>query len=111
MIAPEISGGFGSKSPYPVAHQAARLAGIAVAPVPCCVHAGQGHDVRNHAAPALIRIKSGFTANGRVVAWECHAYHAGDRPFLGRRGSESPYDTLESAAASSSRTRGAPPST
>jgi isoquinoline 1-oxidoreductase len=41
----------------------------------------------------LIRIRSGFTSDGRITAWECHAYHAGDRPFLGRRGSETPYDT------------------
>ncbi len=33
VIAPEIGGGFGSKSPYPVAHEAARLSRIAGRPV------------------------------------------------------------------------------
>jgi isoquinoline 1-oxidoreductase len=41
---------------------------------------------------ALIEIKSGFTPDGKIVAWESKGYHAGDRPFLGRRGSETPYD-------------------
>jgi CO/xanthine dehydrogenase Mo-binding subunit len=41
---------------------------------------------------ALFQVKSGFTSDGKIVAWECKGYHAGDRPFLGRRGSETPYD-------------------
>ena len=40
---------------------------------------------------ALIRVKSGFTSDGHVVAWESDGYHAGALPFLGRRGSETPY--------------------
>src|SRR2546427_12995750 len=42
---------------------------------------------------AVIVIKSAFTSDGKIVAWQCDAYHAGERPFLGRRGSETPYDT------------------
>jgi isoquinoline 1-oxidoreductase len=42
---------------------------------------------------AVIAIKSGFTSDGKIVAWQFDGYHAGDRPFLGRRGSETPYDT------------------
>jgi isoquinoline 1-oxidoreductase len=41
---------------------------------------------------ALITVKSGFTSDGAVVAWETQGYHAGERPFLGRRGSETPYN-------------------
>jgi isoquinoline 1-oxidoreductase len=93
VIAPEIGGGFGSKSPYYVAHEAARLAKIAGRPVRVAYSRADDMVHATVRPAALIRIKSGFTRDGRVVAWECDAYHAGDRPFLGRRGSDSPYDT------------------
>jgi isoquinoline 1-oxidoreductase len=93
VIAPEIGGGFGSKSPYPVAHEAARLARLAGRPVRVAYTRAEDMVLGTVRPAALIRIQSGFTSDGRIVAWECHAYHAGDRPFLGRRGSDSPYDT------------------
>ncbi|HEY8171702.1 MAG TPA: molybdopterin cofactor-binding domain-containing protein [Dehalococcoidia bacterium] len=92
VIAPEIGGGFGSKSPYPVAHEAARLARIAGRPVRVAYTRAEDMVYATMRPAAVIRIKSGFTSDGRLVAWECDAYHAGDRPFLGRRGSDSPYD-------------------
>jgi isoquinoline 1-oxidoreductase len=92
VIAPEIGGGFGSKSPYPAAHEAARLARIAGRPVRVAYSRADDMTYATMRPAALIRIKSGFTSDGKIVAWECHAFHAGDRPFLGRRGSDSPYD-------------------
>lgn len=92
VIAPEIGGGFGSKSPYPVAHEAARLARIAGRPVRVAYTRAEDMTYATMRPAAVIRIKSGFSTDGRIVAWECHAYHAGERPFLGRRGSDSPYD-------------------
>ncbi len=92
VIAPEIGGGFGSKSPYPVAHEAARLARIAGRPVRVAYTRAEDMVYATFRPAALIRIKSGVTADGRIVAWESEGYHAGDRPFLGRRGSDSPYD-------------------
>ncbi len=93
VIAPEIGGGFGSKSPYPVAHEAARLARVAGRPVRVAYTRTDDTTYATVRPAAVIRIKSGFTSDGKIVAWEVHAYHAGDRPFLGRRGSDSPYDT------------------
>jgi isoquinoline 1-oxidoreductase len=93
VIAPEIGGGFGSKSPYPVAHEAARLARIVGRPVRVAYSRADDMTYATMRPAAVIRIKSGFTEDGKIVAWECHGYHAGDRPFLGRRGSDSPYDT------------------
>ena len=93
VIAPEIGGGFGSKSPYNVAHEAARLARLAGRPVRVAYTRAEDMTYATMRPAALIRIRSGFTSDGRITAWECHAYHAGDRPFLGRRGSETPYDT------------------
>jgi nicotinate dehydrogenase subunit B len=93
VIAPEIGGGFGSKSPYPIAIEAARLAKLAGRPVRAAYSRADEMQWATHRPAALIEIKSGFTSDGRIVAWECKGYHAGDRPFLGRRGSETPYDT------------------
>jgi isoquinoline 1-oxidoreductase len=42
---------------------------------------------------ALIEIRSGFQADGRIVAWDCTAYHTGDRPQRGQRGADTPYNT------------------
>ena len=92
VIAPEIGGGFGSKSPYPAAHEAARLARIAGKPVRVAYTRAEEMTYATVRPAAVLRIKSGFTSDGKLTAWECHAYHAGDRPFLGRRGSDSPYD-------------------
>ena len=92
VIAPEIGGGFGSKSPYPVAHEAARLARIAGRPVRVAYTRAEDMTEATVRPAALIQIKSGFRGDGTVVAWESKGYHAGDRPFLGRRGSETPYN-------------------
>jgi isoquinoline 1-oxidoreductase len=92
VIAPEIGGGFGSKSPYPIAHEAARLAKIAGRPVRVAYTRAEDMTQATFRPAALIQIKSGFTSDGKIVAWQFDAYHAGDRPFIGRRGAESPYD-------------------
>ena len=92
VITPEIGGGFGSKSPYPVAHDAARLARIAGRPVRVAFTRADDMTYATVRPAALITIKSGFKSDGTIVAWQCDAYHAGNVPFLGRRGSDSPYD-------------------
>ena len=93
VIAPEIGGGFGSKSPYPSAHEAARLARIAGAPVRVAYTRAEEMMYTSMRPAAVITIKSGFSSDGKITAWQFDAYHAGDRPFLGRRGSDTPYDS------------------
>ncbi len=93
VIAPEIGGGFGSKSLYPVALEAARLAQLAGRPVRVAYTRNEEMVWSTFRPAALIQIKSSFKSDGRIVAWEYRAYHAGERPFIGRRGSETPYDT------------------
>ena len=92
VIAPEIGGGFGGKSVYPVAAEAARLAKIAGRPVRVAYSRIEETTWASFRPAALIEVKSGFRSDGTLVAWQVSAYHAGDRPFLGRRGSETPYD-------------------
>ncbi len=92
VIAPEIGGGFGSKSYYPVALEAARLAKIAGKPVRVAYTRAEEMTWATFRPAAIIEIKSGFKSDGRIVAWQFHAYHAGERAAIGRRGSPSPYD-------------------
>jgi isoquinoline 1-oxidoreductase len=93
VIAPEIGGGFGSKSPYRPALEAARLAKVAGRPVRVAFSRDEEMSYASFRPAALFKVKSGFTNDGKIVAWQFDGYHAGDRPFLGRRGSETPYDT------------------
>lgn len=92
VIAPEIGGGFGAKSPYALAHDAARLARAAGRPVRVAFTRAEEAMWSNFRPSALIQIRSGFTSDGRVVAWQSDAYHTGERVMIGRRGAETPYD-------------------
>jgi isoquinoline 1-oxidoreductase len=92
VITPEIGGGFGAKSPYALAHDAARLAKIAGRPVRIAFSRQEEAMWSNFRPAAIVQIKSGSTSDGRLVAWESVAYHSGDRVMIGRRGAETPYD-------------------
>jgi nicotinate dehydrogenase subunit B len=92
VITPDVGGGFGSKSYYPVAMEAARIARIAGRPVRVAWTRAEETAWSTFRPAALIQVKSGFKDDGTIVAWEFNAYHAGERPMIGRRGSESPYD-------------------
>jgi nicotinate dehydrogenase subunit B len=92
VIAPEIGGGFGSKSYYPVALEAARIAKVSGKPVRIAYTRLEEMTWATFRPAALIRVRSGFKSDGTILAWDFHAYHAGERPMIGRRGSESPYD-------------------
>jgi len=92
VIAPEIGGGFGAKSPYRPAIEAAKLARAAGRPVRVAYTRVDETVWSNFRPAAVIQIKSGFTSDGRLTAWEANAYHSGERVMIGRRGSETPYD-------------------
>ncbi|HEY7268961.1 MAG TPA: molybdopterin cofactor-binding domain-containing protein, partial [Dehalococcoidia bacterium] len=92
VITPDVGGGFGSKSYYPVAMEAARIARITGKPIRVAWTRAEETAWSTFRPSALIQVKSGFKDDGTIVAWEFNAYHAGERPMIGRRGSESPYD-------------------
>jgi CO/xanthine dehydrogenase Mo-binding subunit len=92
VIVPEIGGGFGAKSPYQPAIEAARLARAAGRPVRVAYTRVDETVWSNFRPAAVIQIKSGFTSDGHLTAWEANAYHSGERVMIGRRGSETPYD-------------------
>ena len=92
VIAPQIGGGYGAKSPYAPALEAARLAREAGRAVRVAYSRADEAVWSNFRPAAVIQIRSGLSGEGRIVAWESHAYHAGERVTIGRRGSEIPYD-------------------
>lgn len=93
VIAPEIGGGFGGKSIYPAAIEAAKLAKIAGKPVRVAYNRAEETTWATFRPAAIIQVKSGFKADGTLVAWQSHALHAAkERAMIGRRGSETPYD-------------------
>jgi isoquinoline 1-oxidoreductase len=92
VIAPEIGGGFGGKSIYRPAWEAAKLARAAGRPVRVAYSRVEELTWSTFRSAALITIRSGFTGDGRITAWDYHAIHTTtDRPMIGQRGSESPY--------------------
>ena len=92
VVAPEIGGGFGGKSIYPVAAEAATLARAAGRPVRVGYTRIEETIWSTFRPSALIEIKSGFRSDGTIVAWQVDAYHAGERAMIGRRGSQTPYE-------------------
>ncbi|MPZ23585.1 MAG: molybdopterin-dependent oxidoreductase [Dehalococcoidia bacterium] len=92
VIIPAIGGGFGSKSIYQPALEAARLARIAGQPVRVAFSRAEEMRLATFRPAALLELKSGFSSNGRIVAWEFNAYHSSERALIGRRGSATPYD-------------------
>ena len=106
VIAPEIGGGFGGKSLYRPAIEAARLARACERAVRLAYTRAEEMAWATFRPAALITIRSGFDSDGRLLAWDYYAAHAtADRPMIGRRGSETPYDVADArvvvAAASS----------
>ncbi|HEX6032009.1 MAG TPA: molybdopterin cofactor-binding domain-containing protein [Tepidiformaceae bacterium] len=96
VIAPEIGGGFGSKSIYRPALEAARLAKLAGRPVRVAYTRGEEMAWSTFRPAALITIRSGFDSSGRITAWDFHATHTTtDRPMIGQRGSETPYSSAD----------------
>ena len=93
VIAPEIGGSFGTKGSYGVAYEAARLSRISRRPVRVAHSRAEEFMWGTVRPAAFFEIRSGFQADGKIVAWEYTAYHTGDRPNRGQRGADTPYNT------------------
>lgn len=92
VIVPEVGGGFGNKSIYPTAVEAARLARLAGAPVRVAFTRAEEMSWSSFRAAAMIEVKSGFSSDGQLVAWSFSGRHAArKRPMIAFRGAECPY--------------------
>lgn len=90
VIAAEIGGSFGTKSST-VGYEAARVARTVQRPVRVTYSRSDEFSWSTVRPAALIEIRSGVDNDGRIVAWEHVAYHAGENAFRGRRGADTPY--------------------
>jgi nicotinate dehydrogenase subunit B len=91
VISQTVGGSFGTKTPS-VSLEAALLARKAGKPVKVTYTREEEFQWSTVRPAALIEIKAGVTAEGKLTAWEYNAYHSGENAFRGRRGAPTPYD-------------------
>ena len=91
VIAAEIGGSFGTKTPT-VSHEAARLAKAVGRPVRVSYDRSEEFAWSTVRPAALFEIRSGVAADGTIVAWDFAAFHTGENAFRGQRGADTPYD-------------------
>jgi len=85
VITPYVGGGFGGKSVNHQALEAARLAKITGKPVMVAWSREEEFFYDTFRPAAVVKIKSGIDASGRMTLWDYHVY------FAGRRGAEHYY--------------------
>ena len=86
VITPFLGGGFGGKTRNPQAVEAARLAKLSGKPVQVAWSRKEEFFYDSFRPAAVVKIKSGLTAQGRISFWDYHVY------FAGQRGSSQFYD-------------------
>jgi nicotinate dehydrogenase subunit B len=79
VITPYVGGGFGGKSSNGQATEAARLAKITGKPVQVSYNRDEEFFYDAFRPAAIVKIKSGIDANGKICLWDYHVYFAGTR--------------------------------
>jgi isoquinoline 1-oxidoreductase len=79
VITPFVGGGFGGKTASLQAVEAAKLAKITGKPVQVAFTRAEEFFYDNFRPAAVVRIKSGIDAAGRICLWDYHVYFAGSR--------------------------------
>jgi nicotinate dehydrogenase subunit B len=79
VITPYVGGGFGGKSAGGQATEAARLAKITGKPVQVSYNRDEEFFYDAFRPAAIVKIKSGVDANGKICLWDYHVYFAGTR--------------------------------
>ncbi len=103
VITPPVGGGFGGKSSNGQALQAARLAKLAGVPVQVFWTREDEFFWDTYRPAAIVKVRSGLTAEGAPSFWDYRVY------FAGGRGSEQPYTIPHLRIAAHSRGWGGPP--
>jgi isoquinoline 1-oxidoreductase len=84
IVAPYVGGGFGGKSGAPQAVEAARLAKAAGKPVQLVWGRAEEFFFDTFRPAAVVKIRSGLTAAGKIAFWDAQVYAAGGgeaKPF------------------------------
>jgi isoquinoline 1-oxidoreductase len=79
IITPYVGGGFGGKSGAPQAVEAARLAKAAGKPVQVVWDRAEEFFYDTFRPAAVVKIRSGLTAAGKIAFWDAKVYAAGER--------------------------------
>jgi isoquinoline 1-oxidoreductase len=79
VITPFVGGGFGGKSMNQQALEAARLAKITGLPVQVSYNREEEFFYDSYRPAAVVKIKSGIDASGKMCLWDYHVYYAGTR--------------------------------
>ena len=93
VITTDIGGSFGTKNTSRLAYDAARLSKSSGRPVRVAFSRSEEFGQSTVRPAALMQIRSGVKADGRITAWEYMAYHAGGGASRGQRGADTLYDT------------------
>jgi nicotinate dehydrogenase subunit B len=102
VIVPFVGGGFGGKSAYQQAVEAAKLARLSGKPVMVVWTRDEEFFYDNFHSAAVVKIKSGIDNQGKIRLWDYHVYYAGTR------GSETIYDVPNARTTDYSRNDNAP---
>ncbi|HUX95437.1 MAG TPA: molybdopterin cofactor-binding domain-containing protein [Bacteroidales bacterium] len=86
VIVPFVGGGFGGKSKFQQALEAARLAKLSGKPIMLIWTREEEFLYDNFHTAGVLKVKSGIDKSGLIKMWDYHAY------FCGTRGSEIIYD-------------------
>lgn len=79
IVTPFVGGGFGGKSSAPQVVEAARLAKAVGKPVQVAWTREEEFFLDTFRPAAVVRIKSGLDAEGKVCLWDCQVWAAGTR--------------------------------
>ncbi len=79
VITPYVGGGFGGKSASQQAIEAARLAKITGRPVQVVMDRAEEFFYDSFRPAAVVKIRSGTAADGKLVLWDFQVWGAGDR--------------------------------
>jgi nicotinate dehydrogenase subunit B len=79
VITPYVGGGFGGKSAFAQATEAARLAKITGKAVQVSYNRAEEFFYDAFRPAAIVKIKSGIGSDGKICLWDYHVYHAGTR--------------------------------
>jgi len=103
VITPFVGGGFGGKGSSPQGVQAARLAKLSGRPVQVFWTREDEFFWDTYRPAAIVKIRSGITAEGKPTLWDYRVYYAG------ARGSEQPYEIPNHRTVAYSRGWNGPP--
>jgi nicotinate dehydrogenase subunit B len=103
VIVPFVGGGFGGKSAYQQAIEAAKIAKLAGKPVMVAWTRDEEFFYDTFHPAGVIRIKSGMDDSGLIKLWDYNVY------FGGTRGSETLYDIPNAKTTSHRQKKDAPP--